>query len=114
MLAKKHRLTRSENFKKVEKEGVVLQTPDFGVAYIDRKDEEPSRFGFVVSTKIAKGATDRNRIRRAMSEAVRITALEVRSGLDVIFLAKTSIVKSPTDKIMRDVKNILKEEVFIK
>lgn len=114
MLAKKYRITGSQNFKRVEKEGVVFQSPDFGVAVFNRKDLEHSKFGFVVSTKIAKDATDRNRIRRAMSEAVRMLTMEVKPGLDIIFLAKTSIVRSPTDKIMKDVKAALKEGGLMK
>lgn len=114
MLAKKYRITGSQNFKRVEKEGVVFQSPDFGVAVLDRNDLEHSRFGFVISTKIAKDATDRNRIRRAMSEAVRMMAMEVKPGLDVIFLAKTTITRSPTDKIMKDIKTALKEGGLIR
>lgn len=109
MLAKKHRLTDTNDFKKVQKEGKVFQSADFGIAFFDRQDDDPSRFGFVVSTKISKDASDRNRIRRAMSEAVRTSALDIKNGLDIVFLAKLSVARSPTDKIMRDVKSALKE-----
>ncbi|HJY98822.1 MAG TPA: ribonuclease P protein component [Patescibacteria group bacterium] len=114
MLAKKYRLSGSANFKRVEKEGRVFQMPDFGVAHVQRNDSLPSKFGFVISTKIAKGATDRNRIRRAMSEAVRMSSVDLKPGMDVVFLAKLSVIKSPTDKIMRDVYAALKEGGFIK
>ncbi len=114
MLAKKHRLTGSKEFKRVQDEGRVFQSENFGIAFLDRKDADPSRFGFVVSTKIAKDAVDRNRFKRAMSEAVRTSSTESNNGFDVVFLAKTSIVKHPTSEIMKEVKVSLKEIGIIK
>lgn len=104
MLARKNRLIDSKDFKRVEKEGTVFQSQNFGLAYFNRKDEEPSKFGFVVSTKIAKDAVDRNRFKRAMSESVRTSGTYLKPGFDVVFLAKTSIVKTPTSDIMKEVK----------
>lgn len=114
MLAKKNRLIDSRDFKKVQEKGRVVQFSDFGLAYIERKDENPSRFGFVVSMKVAKGASDRNRIKRAMSEAVRGLGVYIKPGLDVVFLAKTSATSSSTDKIMKEVRRSLKEGGFVK
>ncbi len=114
MLARKFRLTGSTNFKRVEKEGIVRQSSSFGVAVLDRKDTLPSRFAFVVSTKIAKAAVDRNRFKRAMSEAVRLSTIDLNSGFDVVFLAKTSIVKVPTAQVMIEVKAALKNFGLLK
>lgn len=114
MLARKNRLTDSRDFKKVRESGRVSQFLNFGVAYVDRKDEKPPRFGFVVSTKISKGASDRNRIKRAMSEAVRGMAVYARQGVDVVFLAKNAATGSSTDKIMKEVRKALKEKGLVK
>ena len=109
MLAKKFRLKGAKNFARIQKEGRVFQSNNFGVAYIKREDEDPSRFGFIVSTKIAKDAVDRNRFKRAMSEAVRIASIDLINGYDAVFLAKTSIVRIPTSEIMKEVRLSLKE-----
>ena len=109
MLAKKFRLTGAKNFVKIQKEGKVYQSPNFGIAYIKREDNGLSRFGFVISTKIAKDAVDRNRFRRAMSEAVRIGSIDLVSGFDAVFLAKTSITRVSTAEIMKEVRLSLKE-----
>lgn len=114
MLAKKFRLTESNDFKKVEREGKVFQSDDFGIAYLYRNDGGPSRFGFVISTKIAKDASDRNRIKRAMSEAVRGIMQDIKDGMDLVFLAKMPVIRSSTEKIMREVKLSLKEGGFNK
>jgi ribonuclease P protein component len=114
MLASKFRLTGSANYKKVQNEGRVYQSENFGIAYVKRDDSSPSRFGFIVSTKIAKDAVDRNRLKRAMSEAVRTSTIYLTEGYDVVFLAKTSILKSPTSEIMKEVKNALQSVAIIK
>lgn len=114
MLARKNRLIGSKDYKRVEKEGIVYQSQNFGLAYFARNDEEPSRFGFVVSTKIAKDAVDRNRFKRAMSESVRMSGTELKAGFDAVFLAKTSIVKSPTSDIMKEVVNALSGSGLLK
>ena len=104
MLAKKYRLTDSNDFAKVQTQGTTFQSINFGVAILDRKDAEPPRFAFIVSTKIAKDAVDRNTIRRHMSETVRLMTSEVKNGLDIVFLAKTGIMRVPADSIVREVR----------
>jgi ribonuclease P protein component len=114
MLAKKFKLTGSKDFTRVQNEGKIFQSNDFGIAYFDRKDQEPSRFGFIVSTKIAKEAVDRNRFKRAMSEAVRIDSINLNPGFDIVFLAKTSIVKVSTTEIMKEVRSSLRSAGLMK
>ena len=114
MLARKNRLIGSKDYKRVETQGTVYQSQNFGLAHLLRGDENPSRFGFVVSTKIAKDAVDRNRFRRAMSESVRMSATDLKSGFDAVFLAKPSIVRAPTSDIMKEVKNALKGSGLMK
>lgn len=114
MLAKKNRLTGRKNFLRVEAEGKMLQSANFGMAYLDRKDGAPSRFAFVVSTKIAKNATDRNNIKRRMSESLRLLMSEVKDGFDVVFLAKTSIVKASSDAVMREVRSTVRGSEIVK
>jgi ribonuclease P protein component len=114
MLAKKHRLIGGKDFRRVQEKGKTFQSKDFGIAYFDRGDEQPSRFAFVVSTKVAKDAVDRNTIKRHMSETVRLMVGEIKLGLDVVFLAKTSIIRVPADEIMRQVRLSVRESEIAK
>ncbi|MFC1625573.1 ribonuclease P protein component [Patescibacteria group bacterium] len=113
MLARKHRLTGKSDFNKVQQKGKLHQFEDFGLVVLD-KGKGVSRFGFVVSTKISKEAVGRNRIKRALSEAVRINNYYVKEGLDVVFLAKSNIVRKTTDVIMKDVRDALKKARLLK
>lgn len=114
MLTRQHRLTGLQNFKTVQTKGKVFQSQNFGIAIFNRQDDGPSRFGFVVSTKIAKGAADRNLAKRKMSEGVRTSVVDTKPGYDVIFLAKPSIIRAPTDVVMKEVKVTLAERKLIK
>lgn len=114
MLAKKFRLTGAKDFARVQNEGKVFQSENFGIAYVNREDTEPSRFGFIVSTKIAKDAVDRNRYKRAMSEAVRMESINLVNGYDVVFLAKTSIPRVSTANVMKEVREALRSSNLLK
>ncbi len=109
MLARKNRLTGEKDFKSVQEKGKLFQSANFGLAFLERGDNGPPRFGFVVSTKISKEATDRNTLRRHMSETVRLMTGEVRDGLDVVFLAKTSIIRVPASEIVKEVRHAVRE-----
>ena len=103
MLAKKFKLTGAKDYARVQNDGKIYQSNNFGIAYLDRKDDDTSRFGFIISTKISKDAVERNRCKRAMSEAVRIDSVNLVPGHDVVFLAKPGISKISTSQIMKEV-----------
>jgi len=104
MLASEFHLSGKQNFERVLGQGHFFQAESFGLAFFDRRDGGSSKYGFIVSNKVSKEAVQRNRIKRALSEAVRFIAQEVKPGLDVVFLAKQTSTKMPTDAIMREVK----------
>ena len=103
MVSKEYRLSGKKNFEKVFQEGKIVQAEAFGLAYLNRGDGEVSRFGFIVSTKVSKLAVQRNRVKRALSEAVRFLTNKIEKGYNVVFLAKGQSMKVPTDQLMREV-----------
>ena len=60
---------------------------------VDRKDKDNSRFGFIISTRISKKAVVRNKIKRTISDYIRININMIKNGLDVVFLIKPAILK---------------------
>lgn len=107
MLARENRLTGEKNFDRVKKKGKLYQSENFGMAVYDRKDDSPTRFGFIISTKISKMAVHRNRLARALREAARYNLKKIGSGKDIVFLAKKSITSKTTDEIMKEVNDTI-------
>jgi ribonuclease P protein component len=114
MLARCYSLKEKEDFARVEGQGQVVQSDSFGLAYFERGDADPPRFGFIVSTKVSKESVQRNRIKRAMAEAVRYSLTDLKKGFDVVFLAKQRSAKTDTSKIMPEVKEALKKANLLK
>ncbi|MFH1971483.1 MAG: ribonuclease P protein component [Patescibacteria group bacterium] len=112
MLSRQYNLKGKESFENVEKEGKIYQSESFGLAYQKREDKEGSKFGFVVSKKIHGDAVHRNRIKRAMSEAVRFSLTEIKNGYNFVFLAKQTSTKKSTDEIMKEVTSVIRKAGF--
>lgn len=93
MLPSKNRLKKKINFARIEIDGRMIQTKTFGMGIYDRKDDSPSCFGFIISTKISKKAVVRNRIKRVMSMVIKKNLNKLKGGLDVLFLLKPSVIK---------------------
>lgn len=103
MLASKYRLKKRSSFARVELSGKLYQFPLFGLGILNRKDEDPSLFGFVISTKISKKAVTRNKIKRILSEEVRQNYEKIKQGYDVVFLVKPSILNKKDIEIKKEV-----------
>lgn len=71
MLPKKHRLTKVEDFQKVLKTGRRVWNKYFVLKYLWSDSRQESKFGIIVSKKVSKKSTDRNKIKRVLRENVR-------------------------------------------
>lgn len=68
------------------------------------------RFAFIVSTKVDKRATVRNRIRRLMSESVRLHVSEAL-GIDGIFIGSKQLVGKTQQEVNELVLGALHEAI---
>ena len=66
------------------------------------------RFSFLVSTKVAKRAVERNRVKRIFSEAVK-GMVDSLSGYDFIVFAARGITAVPKADIVKDFLGVLKK-----
>ena len=82
MLPKKYRLNGKLDFLRARNKGRVFQGKLFGLAVYKREDQETSRFGFIVSTKISKKAPERNRAKRLLRESIAHVIKEINLGFD--------------------------------
>lgn len=107
MLASIYRLKKKINFVRAEIDGRLIQSKSFGVEIYDRKDDDNSRFGFIISTRISKKAVTRNKIKRILSDFIRINLSLIKNGLDVVFLLKPLAVKLNREQIEKETNEII-------
>lgn len=58
------------------------------VDFIYRKTDKGKRFAFIVSTRVDKRATARNRVKRLLREAVAAHLPHLQDGVDGIFVVR--------------------------
>lgn len=85
MLAKINRLKKKNDFDRVFKTGRGFKE---GFLYfkLARNNLTINRFGFIVSKKFSLKATVRNRVKRKITEVIRIISPRLKKGIDVVII----------------------------
>lgn len=99
MLPKRNRLLRKEILAMRDKP-LIFQGQYFGLIYIA---ETESKFGVIVSAKIAKSAVVRNQIKRNLFRAIETQ--ELRPGW-YLFLAKKAAANATEEEIKAELANL--------
>lgn len=114
MLPKKFRLQDYQEIERVKKKGKLYQTPLFGFLVL-KKENQPfsrfffTRFTFIISKKISKKATERNKTKRLLSEATRELLLKIKPGFDAVFLAKKSLIGRNYIEVKKETESLFKK-----
>ncbi len=115
MLPKKYRLKNKIAFNATyrinnshKKNGIVL------IAGLKKKNDVPTKVGFVVSKKTHKRAVKRNRLKRLMRESYRILLKEGPLGnsqeyISIIFLGRERALNSDFKRIKQTISDLLME-----
>lgn len=82
-----HRLRRQRDFEAVAKEGKKINDEFLVINYRTRGDNKASRVGIITTRRLGK-ATERNRLRRMVKEAFRLTLPELRRGFDIVVMVR--------------------------
>ncbi|OHA65881.1 MAG: ribonuclease P protein component [Candidatus Wildermuthbacteria bacterium RIFCSPHIGHO2_12_FULL_45_9] len=85
MLSKLNRLSKKKDFDRIFRQGKGIRHEGL-LAKIWYQDIQCSRFGIVVSKKIAKKAVVRNRIRRLISQALQKRLKRMAKHADIILV----------------------------
>lgn len=105
MLPKINRIKKKKDFDVIFKNSKSIKTNLF-VLKIAKNSLGINRFGFVVSTKVSKKATVRNKIRRRFAEVMREETSSIKSGTDLVLIALPGIEKKEFLEIKTAVHNI--------
>lgn len=112
VLSKKFSLSKKKDFEAVYKKG--KRTHGEFVTVITSKNEiNISRFGVIVSNKVSKKATERNKIRRRISEIIRQNLGLLKKGLDVIIIAKIQILDKKYEDIESEILKLFKKQKIL-
>ena len=107
MLAKKYRVRKNSEFKKIYQDSRSLAAKNM-ILFVRRREDSELKIGFSVSKKIGKAHT-RNRAKRQMREMVRNNLDHLLLGYEVVFLARKPISTASYEEIKRDMVNLLKK-----
>jgi ribonuclease P protein component len=111
MLPAEARLHEQKEFQKVLKKGQKI----FGRMVVIRflSGMPDCKMGLIVSTKVAKNATDRNRIKRLLREVVRREYLSSMKRVWLVIIAKTDIVDKDYIQIKMELGELFKKRGII-
>lgn len=83
MLARANRIVRPDEFRAVMRRGRRASTPSAVYYRLERGQDAPARFGFVVARSVG-GAVERNLVKRRLRAAARRLVDAGLTGVDVV------------------------------
>ncbi len=110
---KSRRLLKHADFQRVYQGGRRQFTGNMTVFFLRRSSglqpgtDDAPRVGFTVG-KVLGGAVERNRIKRRMREAVRLSASACEGPIDVVFNPRKSVGKLPFAELVNEVTRALR------
>lgn len=103
MLSFRNRLPKDE-ISQIVRYGTRVRSNEIEMVY--KKTTGIPRFAFIISTKIDKRATARNRMRRIMSESVRHLLVKIKP-IDGIIIAQKNFADFPQIEVEKIVRALL-------
>jgi len=103
MLAKPYRLTKEKDFQKIFKSGKSLFSTILRLKVLPNS-LSLSRFAIVVSGKVSKKAIIRNRLKRQISEVIRLNLNSIKKGYDIVVIVKPDMIGKSYEEIEKTVK----------
>lgn len=96
----------NRDFSLTYRKGKIVRSESLILHFRQRKDLGPPRVGYTVSRKV-KSAVKRNRLKRLLREAMRLTELQIRQGLDLILVAKLKPVAPDFHSLCRELNDMI-------
>lgn len=113
MLAKQYRLKKNKDFDLLFKKGKYVSNGLFFLVFKKNKLKN-SRFGFIIGKKISKKAITRNKIRRKISEIIRMMMDNVKAGFDIVVGVKPDIIDKDYQEIKKELEGLFKKAKLTK
>lgn len=98
------RLARAGDFQAVFQRGARVERPSVLVVW--RESRGPRRAGFTVSRHV-RGAVRRNRARRRVREAYRVSRQSLPLGIELVIVGRPRAGTGPYTELLQDVREAL-------
>jgi len=108
MLIKKNRLKKKRDFENVFKKGKSFKQGFLLLKMINNKSEK-IRFGFIISQKVSKKATIRNKLKRQISEIINSQIKKIKKGIDGILVALPGLEEKTFSEIKENIDKLFKK-----
>jgi ribonuclease P protein component len=106
MLKSQYRLTKKKDFDQVFKNGRSAYSGILGLKYLDNELKD-SRFGIIISNRVSKKATERNKLKRQIREIIRSQINKIKPGKDCIFIVLSPILGKSHEEIEESIEKLL-------
>ncbi|MGD0576461.1 MAG: ribonuclease P protein component [Candidatus Staskawiczbacteria bacterium] len=106
MLPKINRIKKKKDFEIIFKKGASFKNGLFVLRFV-KNNSDKSRFGFIVSQKVSKKATVRNKIRRRLTEIIKAERKTIKAGTDLVLIAMPGAEKKDFSEIKESLSGLL-------
>ncbi len=112
MLPKSQKISR-EYFPKNFKDGKTYNSSNISLFIKKNKDNIPSKFSFVISSKVSKSAVSRNLLKRRGYYVIRKNKTQINPGFICVLFFKKSATKLNYKKIEEEILFLFKKTNLI-
>lgn len=113
MLKKLHRISKTRDFQRTKARGQSFFSGNIGLRCLGSNLSYP-RFGFIVSNKVSKKATVRNKVRRQLSEIIRVRIKDIKTACDCVIMVRPGVKDDDFKEIKRNTEILLKRSRILK
>lgn len=110
--SKAARLREKKDFERVYAEGKTIKNELIVMVVLEKEDSHQSRVGYAVSKRLGK-ATERNKIRRRLKEALRLSEVGLPDHSDTVLIARGKIRGKGYAEIEGALKSLLKRAQYL-
>lgn len=100
-------LKSKRDFEKVYAQGRVIKNELLVMVVLKNRDSGQSRVGYSVSRKLG-GAVERNRIRRRLKEAFRLSGLGLNKSTDIVLIARGKMKGKSYHEIEKALRSLIR------
>ena len=106
MLAKRLRLAKEKDFKRIFKQGESSYAKIFGIKVL-ANELKINRYGIVISASVSKKAVERNKLKRQLKAVIKEFDEKIIHGFDLVIIVAPAALNQKYEFIKRELQKIL-------